>query len=243
MLRVFLNSLEPNQDLLLSRISTHITDDMLAEIAQADYGRDCEKHLAPLRLLRDQGVFSQPMHWYPCEVLELVRHSRGHWIGAFANAALLRAMNEPWNYSGSGQPSYTLIKLLSSLEELPIDFTPETVRLVSWMMLNSDLEGRDAQPIYLGVALLWLTLQGAVRASDQDLVEIADWVVRHEAELHTNSNWAFDRWLLGIAGDPPPSEWERLGEKLAALDLSGRTDELRNWVKLIGDELAGNSLT
>lgn len=214
MLRVFLNSLEPNQELLLSRISTHVTDDMLEEIAQADYGRDCEKHLAPLRLLRDQGVFSQPMHWYPCEVLELVRHSRGHWIGAFANAALLRAMNEPWNYSGSGQPSYTLIRLLSSLEELPIDFTPETVRLVSWMMLNSDLEGRDAQPIYLGVALLWLTLQGAVRASDQDLVEIADWVVRHEAELHTNSNWAFDRWLLGIAGDPPPSEWERLGEKL-----------------------------
>jgi hypothetical protein len=61
--------------------------------------------------------------------------------------------------------------------------------------------------------------------------------------LRTNCNWAFDRWLLGIAGDPPPSEWERIGEKLAELDLSGRPEELRNWVKLIGDELAGDSLT
>lgn len=242
MLRVFLNSLQPDQDLLLSRVSKHITDDMLAEIAQADYGRDSEQHLAPLRLLRDRGVFAQPMHWYPCEVLELVRHSHGQWIGAFANAALLRAMNEPWNYSGSGQPSYTLIKLLRSLEELPVDFAPEAVRLLSWMMLNSDLEGRDPQPIFFGVALLWLTLQARSRVSDQDLIEMADWIVRHEAELHTNCNWAFDRWLLGIAGDPPPSEWEHLGAKMATLDISGRSDELRNWVKLIGDELAGVSL-
>lgn len=242
MLRAFLNSLEPDQDLLLSRVSKHITDEMLAEIAMADYGSDWEQHLASLRLVRDRGVFVQHMHWYPCEVLELVRHSRGHWIGAFTGAALLRAMNEPWNYSGSEQPSYTLIKLLSSLEELPVDFTPESVRLLSWMMLNSHLEGSDPQPIYFGVALLWLTLRGRVPASDQDLIEMADWIVRHEAELHKNCNCAFDRWLLGIAGDPPPSEWERLGEKLAALDLSGRPDELRNWVKLIGNELAGNSL-
>jgi hypothetical protein len=151
-------------------------------------------------------------------------------------------MNEPWNYSGSGQPSYTLIKLLRSLEELPVDFAPETVRLLSWMMLNSDLEGRDPQPIFFGVALLWLMLQGRSRVSDQDLIEMADWIVRHEAELHTNCTWAFDRWLLGIAGDPPPSEWEHLGAKMATLDLSGRSDGLRNWVKLIGDELAGVSL-
>jgi len=68
MLRDFLGSLEPDQDSLLSAISRHITDEMLAEIAKADYGQDKEKHLAALRLLRDEGKFVPPMHWYPCEV-------------------------------------------------------------------------------------------------------------------------------------------------------------------------------
>jgi hypothetical protein len=65
----FLSMLEPDQDALLSAISKHITDEILVEIARADYGQDQELHLAPLRLLRDQGILVEPMHWYPCEVL------------------------------------------------------------------------------------------------------------------------------------------------------------------------------
>jgi len=108
MIQSLLASLEPNAQDLLSDISKHIDDDMLAEIASADYGQDQEQHLAALRHLRDTGSFIEPMYWYPCEVLELVRHSpegsidiQGHWIRAFACAALLRANEEPWNYSCS----------------------------------------------------------------------------------------------------------------------------------------------
>ena len=103
---------------MLSEISKHITDDMLAEIALADYGQDQEKHLAALRRLRDTGTFVKPMHWHPCEVLELMRNSqpddpswkpggsgtRGHWARAFACAALLRAKQEPWKYQGDFFP-------------------------------------------------------------------------------------------------------------------------------------------
>jgi hypothetical protein len=164
MLRVFLNSIEPDQDSLLSAVSKHITDDMLAEIAMADYGRDQEKHLAPLRLLRDKGIFVAPMYWYPCEVLELVSSApdrgpepdrqRYYWIPAFANAALLRAMHQPWNYCGGARPSFMLIHLVDSIERLPINFAPNAVRLIAWLMLHSDLDGMDEQPIYYGVALL-----------------------------------------------------------------------------------------
>lgn len=253
MLHVFLSSLEPDQDSLLSRLSKHITDDMLGEIALADYGCDQEQHLKPLRLLRDQGGFSQPMHWYPCEVLELIRNSepdgrstqdrvRGHWIRAFASSALLRAMNEPWNYAGSAEPSYTLIQLLNSLESLPVDFRPDAIRLLAWMMLHSDLDGTETQPIHYGVALLWLMLRANIPVPDQDLNELAEWIVRREAEIHKSRPWAFDRWLLGIAHDPPPSRWEWLGTEMAALDLNSRSEALKDWVKLIGDELAGNSV-
>jgi hypothetical protein len=255
MLRVFLNSLEPDQDSLFLELSKHITDEMLVQIALADYGRDQDQHLAPLRLLRDQRIFVGPMYWYPCEVLELVRYSepdgspasdrmRDHWIRAFASAALLRARNEPWNYTADGaNPSFTLIQLLNSLEVLPIDFAPNAVRLLAWMMLHSDLDGTDAQPIYYGVALLWLTLKNGVPSFDQNLIDLAEWIVRHEEEIHKHCRWAFDRWLLGIAHDPPPSQWERLGSRLAMLNLNGRAEQLKDWVKLIGAELSGNSST
>jgi hypothetical protein len=251
MLRVFLSTLQPDQDSLLFELSKHITDEMLVEIACADYGEGQELHLAPLRLLRDQRIFVEPMYWYPCEVLELVRNSepdgslecnriRDHWIRAFSSAALLRAMYEPWNYTAdSARPRFTLIQLLDSLAALPIDLTEYAVRLVASMMIHSDLDGMDEQPIYYGVALLWLILQGSKAASDQDLINLADWIVRREEEIHNRRPWAFDRWLLGIAHDPPPSPWERLGARIATLDLNGRRKQLQEWAKLIGEELAG----
>jgi hypothetical protein len=109
-------------------------------------------------------------------------------------------------------------------------------------MLNSDLERGDAQAIYYGVALLWLVLCLKAPSSDDNLIALAEWIVRREEELHKSSRSAFDRWLLGIAHDPPPSPWEHLGARLADLDLNDRADRLREWVKLIGNELAGSSL-
>jgi hypothetical protein len=249
MLRVFLSTLKPDQDSLLFELSKHITDEMLVEIACADYGQDQELHLAPLRLLRDQRIFVVPMHWYPCEVLELIRNSgpegslgvRDHWIRAFSSAALLRAMYEPWNYTGAAQPSFTLIQLINSLAALPINFSSHTIRLLAWMMLHSDLDGVDEQPIYYGVALLWLALRNNMDVSDRDLIRLAEWIVDREDKIHQHSRSAFDRWLLGVAHDPPPSPWEDLGAKMALLNLDGRAQQLREWVKLIGDELSGNS--
>jgi hypothetical protein len=253
MLRTFLESLQPDQDSLLSELSEHITDDMLAEIAVADYGRDQEQHLVPLRLLRDKRLFVVPMHRYPCEVLELVRNSepdgrRGssrvheHWLRAFACAALFRSKEEPWNYAGdAASPSFTLIQLLNSLEALPTDFTQNTVSLLAWKMLHSDLDREDEQTIYYGIGLLWLALHLSTSPSDQELIKLAEWIVCREEEIHRNRRWAFNRWLLGIANDPPPSPWERLGLRLANASLSGYTDQLRDWVRLIGVELAGDA--
>lgn len=257
MMQAFLDSLEPDGEQLLAEISRHITDEMLEEIALADYGQDQEQHFAALRRLRDTGGFVEPMYWYPCEVLELIRNSepedpswkpgsigvRGHWMRAFASATLLRALGPPWEYKGdAAQPSYTLIKLIYSLRALPVDFTPSVVRELAWLMLHSDLEGTDEQVIYYGVGLLWLTLHRNPPPPDRDLVRLSDWIVRRESELAKHLPGGFDRWLLGIAGNsPPPSPWESLGLELRNLDLSSHQRELQEWVKLIGSELTGDS--
>lgn len=250
MLFALFDSLRPDPDFLLSELSKHISDDMLAKIALTDYGQDKEQHLAALRMLRDTGTFTEPLHWFPCEVLELVRNSEpeaspeaerleDHWSRAFACAALLRAGEAPWNYGGDAAgPSFTVIQLINSIEALPVDLAPGTVRRLAFMMLHSDLEQGDAQPIYYGIALLWLAIRLAEPPSDQYLTELAEWIIRREEEIHKSCRWAFDRWLLGIAHDPPPSKWEALGMKLANLDLTGREERLKDCVKLIGDALA-----
>lgn len=257
MIQAFLDSLEPDGEQLLTEISKHITDDMLEEIALADYGQDQEEDLAALRRLRDTGTFVEPMHWYPCEVLELIRNSepedptwkpgsietRGHWMRAFASAALLRALGPPWGYKGdAAQPSFTLIQLLYSLRALPVDFTSQAVRVLAWLMLHSNLEGTDEQVIFYGVGLLWLALHRKPSPADRELVGLSEWIVKRESELAKQLPGGFDRWLLGILGNsPPPSPWESLGSELRSLDLDGHQRQLQEWVKLIGSELAGDS--
>jgi hypothetical protein len=188
------------------------------------------------------------MYWYPCEVLELARHSepggntelRDHWIRAFVCAALLRAKEEPWNYGAGGDTtSFNLILLIMSIRTLPIDFTRQAVRMLAWIMSHANLEGQDEQLIYCGVGLLWLALHLEIPPPNESLVELSAWIVRREAEIHKSRTWAFDRWLLGIGHDPPPSPWESLGEDLSELQLGNHQRELQDWVKLIGNELAG----
>jgi hypothetical protein len=257
MIQAFLTSLEPDGDQLLAEISKHITDDMLEEIASADYGQDQNQHLGKLRRLRDTGTFVEPMHWYPCEVLELIRNSepedpswrpgslgvRGHWMRAFACTALLRALGPPWEYKADAAlPSYTLIQLIYSLGALPVDLTSPALRMLAWPMLQSDLEGKDEQVIFYGVGLLWLALHRNPPPPDRGLAALSEWIVRRESELSQQLPGGFDRWLLGILGNsPPPSPWETLGSDLRSLDLSSHQRQLQEWVKLIGNELAGDS--
>lgn len=253
MIQSLLERLGSDPDSLLRTISAHITDEHLQEIAMADYGMDADKHLLALREVRDTGTFLEEMHWYPSEVLELIRFSqpedpnwkpgssgeRGHWLRAFASAALLRAKVSPWNYSGDGaDPSYDLVQLILSLRALPLDAKRQAAQFLSWVMLQSDFEGNDDQPLYYAIALLWFSLHLADPPPDSELLEFCEWIVRREEELAAALG-GFDRWLLGIrAAYPPPSPWETLGLELVRLDLSTHSTQLQDWVRLLGSQIA-----
>ena len=253
MIAELLNKIEPDGEALLRAISAHVTDEMLECISMADYGCDCEAHLAALRQLRDTGALPENPGWVPMEVLELIRWSEpenpewkpgrtgefGHWMRAFSCAAILRAEHEPWNYHyNDGCTDSTTIQLLLSLEALPVDLSHEATRNFAWLILKSDPEGKNDSIRDYGVALLWFALRLEPAVADEDLIALAQWVVRRADELKWDPRIAEFSGLKGmVIGCQKRSGCEIFGVKLAELDLGGRSVELQTWVRLIAEQL------
>ena len=252
MITELLRKFEPDGDVLLRAISAHVTDEMLECISMADYGCDCDAHLAALRELRERGAQPHNPGWVPMEVLELIRWSEpenpewkpgrtgefGYWMRAFSCAAILRAEHEPWHYHyNDGSTDSTTIQLILSLEALPVDLRREAARNFAWLILKSDPDGKNDSIREYGVALMWFALQLGPAVSDKDLIALAEWVVRRADEL----NWRFGEFpgLKGmVIGCQKRSAWEMFGLRLAELDLSQRSEELQTWVRLIAEQLA-----
>ncbi|MGA3346100.1 MAG: hypothetical protein ABSC76_14655 [Terracidiphilus sp.] len=250
-----LNRFEPESEGLLREVSKHISNNMLEEIAAADYGEEKVEHLAALQQVRDTGTFpEEKMPWFPMEVLELTRWSepdtpsgrptdaieRGHWMRAFSCTAILRATREPWNYGDGLSTDKTTIKLILSLRVLPVDFTPQAVKSLAWLLLNSEPEGQDEQVCAYGIGLLWFALQLASPLADEMLVSLSRWILRRAEEFHGKLYCGSHPYLRKIGfGDLPPSRWEVLGNAFFDLDLSARPAELQECVALIGRELGG----
>lgn len=254
MITELLNRFEPDGDMLLRTIAAHVTDEMLECIAQADYGCDADAHLAALRELWSTGLLPQDPGWVPMEVLELIRWSEpenpewkpgrmgelGHWMRAFSCAAILRAEHEPWNYTyNDGSTDSTTIQLVLSLDAVGVDLKREAARDFAWLILKSDPEGKNESIREYGVALLWFALQLEPAVADEDLIALAEWVVRRADELKWDPRVTEFPGLKGmVIGCQKRSAWEMFGVKMAEMDLSGRSVELQTWVRLIAEQLA-----
>jgi hypothetical protein len=252
MIMELLDRFEPDGDVLLRAIAAHVTDEMLECISKADYGSDADEHLAALRQLRDTGLLPQNPGWVPMEVLELIRWSEpddpewkpgrtgetGNWMRAFSCAAILRAEHEPWNYLyNDGCTDSTTIQLVLSLDALGVDLNREAARVFAWLILKSEPEGKNDSIRGYGVALLWFALHLKPRVADEDLIALAQWVVRRADELKWDPRTTEFSGLKGmVIGCQKRSGWEMFGVKLAEVDLSGRSAELQTWVRLIAEQ-------
>jgi hypothetical protein len=253
MIAELLNKFEPDRDVLLRAISAHVTDEMLECISLADYGSDAAEHLVALRVLRETGGFPEQSGWIPMEVLQLIRWSEpenpewkpgrtgefGHWMRAFSCAAILRAEHAPWNYYyNEGSTCCTSVQLILSLEALPIDLKREAAQDFAWLILKSDPEGKNESIREYGVALLWFALQLEPAVSDEDLLAMAQWLVRRADELNWNPTLKeFSGLKAMVIGCLKRSAWEMFGVKMAEMNLSGRSVELQTWVRLITEQL------
>lgn len=261
-----LNLFEPEPDCLLRQISEHVDDDVLEWISTADYGSEAERHLAALRQVRDTATFPKPMHWFPAEVMELIRWSEpedpnwkpgrtgefGHWMRAFSCAALLRATREPWNYGDGIGTDSTLIQLILSLCALPVDFTLPATKSLAWLLLHSDPDGADGQVCAYGLGLFWCALKHSARFADQDLISLAQWVIRRADEIFESPASALRRADAAseggssghgdglrqmVIGCQNQSSWEILALKFFDMDLSSRSSDLQACAQTIGEGL------
>jgi hypothetical protein len=263
-----LNRFDPEPDALLREISKHVDDEMLEWISTADYGSLADEHMVALRQVRDTGTFPSKMYWCPMEVLELIRWSEpedpewkpgrtgefGHWMRAFSCSAILRATREPWNYGDGLGTDSTLVQMVLSLNELPIDFTAQAVKSLAWLLIDSDPEGADGQVCAYGLGLLWFALRNPESFPDELLGSLVRWIDRRANKIFESAASTLRREDAVSDGVPSPagdglremvigcqkqSSWEKLTIKFIDLDLSARSTELQMQVQTICGQLLG----
>lgn len=215
----------------------HLVDeDMLREIARADYGDSEEKHFAKLEPVWSRGQVGELDSWYPREVLELMRWSepedpswspgspgiRGHTIRAFCCAVLLAAPG--------GEPAKeTLIQMVDSAQVLGGDALDSMARFLTHKI---DTLGSEQDRPFFALALVAITyLRAHVLPASRE-GELADWLGNEEAaEREFLSNYApgyaGDQWLFGLSfNDMRNDRWRALIERIQSRSGDGPLAEL-----------------
>jgi hypothetical protein len=228
-------SISPDGDALLRRISRQIDDRLLEHIARIDHGMEFDNNRAELRLIRDQGLIKRPLPWPPREVLNLTRWSEpssetrsghigdigetaGHWARAFCCAALLRAYGDVETREYEDGYNQTLVQLLDSLPHLCMDLVTETLSLLAWLLLRYD--DYTSERVFVGVALLHLAFKFSMKMDDGDVLGFVDWLVADEARILKARGGGVgklpEHWLLRTTFFTLKCEkWIALGRELA----------------------------
>jgi hypothetical protein len=238
----------PSDQLLVDVTRRFIDDDMLEEIARADYGMDADLHLAALQPIRDIGTVPATMGWHPAEVLELIRWSepenpahkpgstglRGHQMRAFACAVLLRADAD--RHIGV---EATLAHCLSSAKALGLGINEAAGSFLTWRITT--MSSTERWLFALGLLIVAMRFRNG-QISDHILGDVADWFLAEEGD------WRGKFRLRYNPSDPPPApvgltygRWKPLIAELLSGTASVQSEAVRNHLEMIGRVLLKES--
>lgn len=203
---LLLNVFPPSANLLLDGIRPYVDDEMLELIAWADYGQMAAEMFAQLVPIRDTGAIPAPIGWLS-EVLELTRWSqciseapltgerteenRCHQTRLFACAVLLLANETPaCRYCDLSHDS-TLAQCLSSTKTLGEEMSHGLACFLTWQMSRTETQNEEMVLLAFGLLLLATRLRSN-RFTDQELGEVANWVLEVEGRWRLAHR---DRWL------------------------------------------------
>jgi hypothetical protein len=243
----------PDADVLVRLIATHIDDDMLTEIADADYGKEQERHLAELSNLRAGKVLAAPMPWHPAEVLELFRWSEpsdpkhkpgrfgieGHWMRAFACAALLRESHRAENGYLRSSWDNTAVQLVESLRILN-QFHGPAVSLLSSLMVRFESDPGERIALF-GYAMLASAIIPQAGVGDETLLALLEWSdARGWNEWKEGGGDMSEDWLVVSINQCICKEtWKRVADRLLT-DIERRSEKLQEPILTVASRLVGS---
>lgn len=232
----------------LDGICSHVTDDMLGEIALADYGMDFDAHLKALKKLRARELSKTRMAWEPKEVLELFRWSEWgddrtgqasrsevdfHLMRAFCCGLILEAYATPANHEDFSGINQTIIQLLDSTSVIGPVHAAGLSDFLCWLI--PQVPSFEEERAFYGLALVWALLRAGEIAEPQArfIISVID---ACEAEFRLllkvwpeSFGKPHDRWLLGWTHfDLCHEKWLDLSIDLATLAQTVRDDDLRD---------------
>ncbi len=177
--RVPLAGWTPDAAALLDYLRPKVTPEILASIAQADYGQGVEKNLTVLRDIVETGLVPHPLNWCPLEVLQLTRWAEGvrvnHVERAFACTLLcIEATNIDTDASEAD-----IAILIDSCVALGPDALGPLVGLLVAVVEGTTWEEEPDEP-WIAAVFGLLLAAGAADRSDPRLGELAELVVASE---------------------------------------------------------------
>lgn len=136
-------------------LARNFDDEMLREIANADYGESVDEHLSAIETARS-GSFTVPLEWEPLEVLELVRWSepadklengvlirksvREHWMRLICCTVLLKTSSKPENHEKILSEDSTIIQFVRSAIALGDKTILAAIEFIEWLTDKSHLD-------------------------------------------------------------------------------------------------------
>ena len=229
LLPVFVTLFPPAHGALLDCARRTTDEDVLWDIAMADYGQGADEMFALLRAIRITGDLSLPGPFLLGEVLELTRwydpkspnsltpdcvDLRAHQARFFSCAALLtRGEHIAFNQ--------TVEVCLKSAIELGDEMCESLGKFLTFQLSEVP---QQQEPLMLALALLTLTAHYTPqRVSESDLLMVTNWVLAEEARDPGQISWY--PWEI-------PRHWMR--DDLEDVALRIATPELRTNLQLCG---------
>lgn len=237
---------------LLVLLRPYIDDEMLEEIANADYGLDAQEHLSALKQVRDRLSFSVPMSWKPHEVLNLFRY---HETGPTAHrqnvlkrafcciCLLLDEVHRESRVHMIGSAIDPLTRLLENILALGGEYPEAFAQFITWRLPHVDPDYARDRPFF-AVAIFILAVFSR-KVPECDIPKLIDWL-NEEVELERSVmeiTAKKDRLLDMERCSQSDYIWRRVAERLCEESVWIESQAIRERVIDIAGRLIGNNAT
>jgi hypothetical protein len=240
----------PNAFALFMLIRPEVDDEMLKEIAAADYGNGLEENLVIMRRMLDKYELVTPLEWNPHEVLALCRWDetgpnadrRNVIQRAFCCVCLLFDSANSNSYDDFGS-SDSLVRLLENILALGGEYPEAFARFIIWRLPHIDPDYARDRPFF-AVALFIIAVLSR-KIPEGDIPKLIDWL-NEEVELERSvmeTTAKKDRLLDMERCSQSDYIWRRVAERLRQESVWIESQAIRERVLDIAGRLIGNNAT